>query len=230
MNRSLFLGAGAALVCGAAACAGSSAGTIGGIETAAQFNGAAFARAVDKPADIRLAFDASQLYAPLLGAVMNALNGYQFGYAIKPERIALAVVAHGAANVLLYDDAAWAKYNLGATFGVKDPSGTTITSNIFAPPDATFTMTDDPNDPHGSYHRAFIGSLQTRGVVFTVCNTALWEQAQTIAASAPGDSVETIAQFLRSHLVPGAILVPSGISTIGLLQYRYHYAYATEVA
>ncbi len=230
-KRASFIGAGAAIALGAVACSSSASSAIGELEMASQFDAARLARAVDKPADVRICFDASSMYPKLLGAVMNALNGYQFGYAIAPDRIAITVVAHGLANLLLYDDAAWQRYELGQTFGVRDPGGNLVTSNIFAPVGAGFTSTDDPNDQHGSYHRAFIGSLQARGVVFTACNTALYEQAISLSNAGSGKkSAQAIADDLRAHLIPGAILVPSGVATVGLLQYRYHYAYVTEVA
>lgn len=231
LKRSSFLGAGAALAFGTAACSGSASTEVGEIEMASQFDAAAFVRAIDRPADVRLCVEASTMYPKLLGGVMNALNGYQFGYAIPPQRIAIAVVAHGLANLLLYDDTAWQTYDLGTTFGVRDPNGNAVTSNIFAPADAGFSSVDDPEDPRGSYHRAFVGSLQRRGVVFAVCNTGLYEQALALSNAGGGKkSPRAIADDLRAHLVPQAILVPSGIATVGLLQYRYRYAYATEVA
>lgn len=228
LNRSAFIGAGALLAAAAASACASSAPEIGGVESAAQFNDKAFAAKVSRPADIRLVVDGALMYPPLLGAIMNALNGYQFGFAIPANRIAITAVMHGSGNLLLYNNNMWARYDLGTLFDVRDPNNNVVATNIFAPPGSTFTSTDDP---HGSYHQAFVGVLQQRGVVFCLCNTALYEQAQTIAGSAKsgGQSVQQIADDLRSNVVPGAILVPSGVATVGLLQYRYRYAYITEV-
>uniref|UniRef100_E6Q3H7 Uncharacterized protein n=1 Tax=mine drainage metagenome TaxID=410659 RepID=E6Q3H7_9ZZZZ len=230
LKRSSFLGASAiAAVAATAACA-RSASEIGRVETAAEFDAKGFAAKVDRPADIRLVVDASTMFPPILGAIMNALNGYQFGFGIPANRIAIIAVMHGSANLMLYNDDMWTRYDLGATFGARDPNNNVIASNIFAPSETTFVATDNPEDPRGSYHKAFVGTLQQRGAIFCACNTALYEQAESIAASGKsgGKNAREVADDLRANLVPETLLVPSGVAAVGLLQYRHRYAYVTE--
>lgn len=229
MQRSTFLAASIPLAaCATAACAGKTTESIGLVETKAQFDFAGFAKAVDKAADVRQVWDANELHPQILGGVKNSLNGLQFGFGIDPTRISMVLVAHGPSNVLLYDASAWATYQLGDLFKVQDPRGNTVPTNIFAPSRST-SESSDPNDLHGFYQDASITTLQRRGVIFCVCNTALVEGAQTIVrAGGSNESVDAVADALRAHLLPGVILVPSGSATVALLQSRYHYAYAAE--
>jgi intracellular sulfur oxidation DsrE/DsrF family protein len=213
--------------CAASACSGEAGPTIGLVETAKEFDPAAFDRAVATSARYRQVWDADGLRPQMLGNVKNALNGLQFGFSVAPGDIALAFVAHGTANLLLYDDAMWSAYRLGELFGVKDPSGAIVAKNIFAP-SRSQPSAQDPDDVHGFYQDPSIATLQRRGARFFACNTALVEQADAIAnAGATGRATaQEIARDLRSHLLAGAMLVPSGTAAILYLQARHGYAYA----
>jgi intracellular sulfur oxidation DsrE/DsrF family protein len=227
MQRKSFLVSAVPLAaCATAACAGTGS-QIGLVETAAQFDTRAFDKTVATSAEFRQVWDAGELQPRTLGGVKNSLNGLQFGFNVAPTNIALAFVAHNTSNLLLYDDTAWTTYLLGQLFGVKDPTGAVVPTNIFMPSRST-SSTQDPNDVHGFYQDASITALQRRGVHFFVCNTALVEQAATIVrAGTTRESVQDVANALRAHLLPGAALVPSGVAAIAYLQARYHYAYAT---
>lgn len=229
MQRSTFLAGGVPLAaCATAACAGKTPEKIGLVEMKTQFDLAGFTRAVDRTADVRQVWDAGELHPQILGSVKNGLNGLQFGFGIAADRLATAFVTHAQSNLLLYDDTAWKKYSLGELFAVKDPSGSIVATNIFA---ASRSLGDrsDPGDVHSFYQDASVTTLQRRGVIFCACNTALVQQADAIvnAGGAGGQSAEAVADALRSRLLPGVILVPSGVAAIVLLQSRYRYAYAT---
>ena len=226
--RSAFIGASLALAAAATASPSDAAG-IGLVEKAGEFDIAAFTKRVSRDAQVRQVFDADKLHPQILGAVKNALNGLQFGFGIAPDQIATAFVAHSDSNVILYNDAAWAAYQLGAVFAVRDPSGAVVASNIFAPPRNT-SMSSDPDDVKGFYQDASVTTLQKRGVLFFVCNTALVQQANQIANSgaAAGKSSDDVASALRRSLLPGVTLVPSGVAAIAYLQSRCRYSYLTE--
>jgi intracellular sulfur oxidation DsrE/DsrF family protein len=232
MQRSMFLNStvAAAAACAAVGCT-AKAGAIGLVETASQFNTAAFDKLVSKDAEIRHVWDAGSLHPQILGGVKNGLNGIQFGFGVKPERIATALVAHNESNLMLYDDSLWSEFHLGDIFGVRDPGGNLVVSNIFAPARSANTVAD-PSDVRGYYQDASVEALQRRGVMFFACNTALVQQAERIvnAGGAKGKSAADIANQLRAHVLPGVIVVPSGVGTIAYLQSRYHYAYTTEQA
>jgi len=229
IQRSAFLGASLVLAAAATTAGASDAADIGLVETTSEFDVAAFARRVSRDADIRQVWDAGKLNPKILGAVKNSLNGLQFGFGVAPDRIATAFVAHNDSNVLLYSDAAWTAYRLGEVLGVHDPTGAVVTSNIFAPARSA-SGAQDPDDVHGFYQDPSITTLQRRGVRFFVCNTALVQQAQQIVDSgvAPGQSAVDVARSLRHSLLPGAMLVPSGVATIAYLQSRYRYSHLAE--
>lgn len=227
--RSTFISASLVLAAAASAADPSEAADVGLVERAGEFDVAAFSKRVSQDADIRQVWDAGKLNPMVLGAVKNSLNGLQFGFGIPPSRIATAFVAHNDSNVLLYGDAAWTTYQIGQVFAVHDPTGATVTSNIFAPARNT-SATTDPSDVHGFYQDASITTLQKRGVLFFICNTALVQQSHQIANSgvAPGQSPGDIARGLRRSLLPGVTLVPSGVAVIAFLQSRYHYGHLAE--
>ncbi len=227
MQRKSFLVSAVPLAaCATAACAGKGSAEIGLVESAAQFDVRAFDKLVATNAEFRQVWDAGELQPRILGGVKNSLNGLQFGFNVPPANIAMALVAHNTSNLLLYDDTAWSTYLLGQLFGVKDPTGATVQTNIFAP-SRSVNSTADPSDVHGFYQDASIATLQRRGVHFFICNTALVQQAELIVrAGATRQSPQEVADALRSHLLPGTMLVPSGVATIAYLESRYHYGYA----
>jgi len=227
VNRSDFIGASLAMSASSVLADTGSAAPL--VENSTEFDIAAFTKRVSRPADIRQVWDAGKWYPQILGGVKNSLNGLQFGFGIAADRLAIAFVTHNESNLLLYGNEAWARYNLGQVIGVHDPTGALVTSNIFGAARSTNTIAD-PSDVHGYYQDASIATLQRRGVMFFICNTALVQQANQIlaAGAASGQEAVQVAQALRKSLLPGVMLVPSGVATIALLQSRHHYAYITE--
>jgi intracellular sulfur oxidation DsrE/DsrF family protein len=211
------------------AAAASEADAIGLVEKSGEFDVAGFNKLVSRSAEIRQVWDAGPLHPQILGGVKNSLNGLQFGFGIAATRLATAFVTRNDSNLLVYASAAWSEYRLGELFGVRDPSGAVVPSNIFATAHST-SMLADPNDVHGSYQDASIEALQRRGVMFFACNTALVQQANQIVngGAAKGQSADDVARTLRKSLLPHVMLVPSGVAVIAYLQSRYQYAYLTE--
>jgi hypothetical protein len=228
MQRKTFLAASATIAAlGAGACARGDASELELVEPASQFDYPALKRLVDKSADVRQLWDVGANPPAALSEIKNALNGYQFGYGIKPNRIAMVACLHNVGNIVAYDNAAWKKYDFGTIFGVKDRSGNPIASNVFAQARGTPNPNADPNDPKGMYQDPTLETLQRRGVVVLLCHTGAAEQARILAESgAPqGMTPQAVLRDLLAHIVPGVLVVPSAVATIGLLQNRFRYSY-----
>ena len=70
--------------------------------------------------------------------------------------------------------------------------------------------------------------LQKRGLIVLTCHTAVEEQARALVKNgfAPaGTSASAVADDILTHLIPGAIVVPSMVATLAVLQATYHYTY-----
>ncbi len=232
IQRRVFLVSSVLAATGAVACARNpQTSELELVEPSAQFDRATFAKLVDAPHALARQLWDSGTYDPLvLGAIKNALNGWQFGFGLAPEKIAMAACFHGAANAYLYNEHLWQRYHLGQALGLKDPSGDIITTNIFYPARTPYDTLADPNDPHAMYQDGTVQALQRRGVVFLACHTAAADLARELVAggAAPaGMTAQAVLNDLLANLVPKAFAVPSQVATIGYLQLRYHYAYTT---
>lgn len=223
MNRSDFLASSAI-----AALADAVPGGTRFVERKADFDEAAFEKIVGRPADVRMLFEQIAFKPGMFSNVKNALNGLQFGFGYAPARIALAVAGHGPASSFTYSDYVWQKYKIGEFFGLKDADGNTIVSNTFLAAKA-HDAAADPDDEKGMYQDTSVETLQKRGVVMLTCHTAVEEQSKAIVKKgfAPaGSSAQDVANDILTHLVPGALVVPSMVATVAVLQQKYRYAYA----
>ena len=229
MQRRDFFTVGATLaVLAAGACAKSSAGELQLVEGASKFDASALGTLAAKPADVRQVWDVGTNPPAALSEIKNSLNGFQFGYGMDPKRLSIVACLHNVANIVAYDDDAWQKYNFGDVFGIKDRSGNAITTNIFAHARAKPNPDADPNDPSGMYQDPTLETLQRRGVAVFACHTGAAEHARMLAQNGgqPPAAAQSILSDLLAHMRPGVVVVPSAVSTLGLLQYRYRYSYA----
>ena len=96
-----------------------------------------------------------------------------------------------------YTDAMWDKYGIGEVEKVNDHNGAPSRSNVFVPA---------------------IQALQQRNTIPLVCNIALGFYARKLAAKV-GAQPQDVATELRANLLPGAILVPSGIFALTRAQH-----------
>jgi len=231
MKRASFIASSASLA--ALGSTAQAAPTVPGgthfVERKADFDEAAFAELVGRPADVRVAIEAVSWHPAVFANIRNALNGLQFGFGYAPDRIAIVFAPHGPSSAFTYADSLWTKYKLGDFFKLKDDKGNALTANTFVSPPKSFATTDDPDDPAGFYQDTSIETLQKRGVVFLTCHTAVEEQARGLvkAGYAPGASPTEVANDILTHLIPGTHVVPSMMSTIIVLQQRFHYGYQT---
>lgn len=233
MNRSSFLTSSASLVALAPAVA--SAQTIPGgthlVERAADFNRAAFDRAVNR-GTIRLLWQQVAFHPQVLSNMKNALNGLHFGFGYPQAQIAMAAANHGPSSAYAYSDYLWSKYRLSEALKLKDPVGKPVLSNVYLKPAKPIDRSADADAEDSVYQDTSIETLQSRGVVFLTCHTAVEEQARSIVKGgfAPAGMTPTqVADDILTHLIPGAVVVPSMVAAIGVLQHEYHYTYNQPV-
>jgi hypothetical protein len=228
MLRKDFIAASALASAGPALC-GAPGGT-NAVERRSDFDEATFAIAVGRPAAIRQVVEAVAFHPAVLGNVKNALNGLQFGFGYAPDSILIALAGHGPSSTYAYDDEMWAKYRLGDFFHITDLAGAPLTRNAYYARSASVDRSADPDDPKGMYQDASVEMLQRRGLVVLTCHTAVMEQAKALVAggfASPASTARDVGADLLTHLVPGAIVVPSMVATIAVLQTQYRYAYLT---
>jgi hypothetical protein len=231
INRSRFLAASATMVAGAVAPAAADAvpGGTNFVERRAQFDFGAFDAVVGRPAQIRQVIEAVAFRPAMLGNVKNCFNGLQFGYGHPADQIAIAIAGHGPSAGYTYSDYIWQKYRFGELFKIEDAQGKTIESNIWFKATTTFNPAADPDDEHGMYQDASIQMLQRRGVMFLTCHTGVEEQAREIVKRgfAPaGMGAKDVAADMLTHLIPGALVNPSIVATVAVIQKVYKYTYA----
>jgi hypothetical protein len=200
------------------------------VERRAEFDERRFAEIVGRPAAIRQLYEAVAFAPAVLGSIKNSFNGLQFGFGFPPGQIAIALAGHGPSSAYAYGDRIWGTYRIGEFLKIDDAAGRPMTSNAFVAPHAPFDVAANPDDDAGMYQDASIGMLQRRGLIVLTCHTAVEEQSRAIVEKgfAPaGASAGDVAADILTHLIPGAVVVPSMVATIAVLQSRYHYTYLT---
>jgi hypothetical protein len=125
----------------------------------------------------------------------------------------VVVVLRHAAVPMLYSDAMWAKYDLGAETKTTDPSTKKPAKrNVF------YRKSDKDGKPvTGNDAAATIAALTTRGVIFLGCDKATRAFASTIAQKTRQEE-SAVYEELRQNLVPTATLMPTGIFATLLAQ------------
>jgi hypothetical protein len=232
MNRTGFLAASGALAAAGTAAQALAQSIPGGshlVERKADFDAAAFKKAVAGSSRIRQVFEQIAFKPGVFSNMKNAMNGLQFGFGYKPGDFIVAFGGHGPSAAYGYSQAIWDKYKLGDYYPLKDGQGNTISTNSYVTAKAKYDPSADPDDPAGMYQDTSIEMLQKRGLVVLTCHTAVEEQARGIvkAGNAPSGMTPTdVANDILTHLIPGAIVVPSMVATMAVLQHEHQYTYA----
>lgn len=230
MNRSAFLAAGGAL----AAAAGSVAraepvpGGTHLVERTSDFDRAAFDAAVGRSAQIRQLWEAVAFKPAIWNNVKNSMNGLQFGFGYPAGSFVLAFAAHGPSSAYGYDEVVWQKYRIAEYLDLRDAAGAPAATNAYVARRAPLDPTSDPDDLAGMYQDTSIEMLQHRGLIYLACHTAIEEQARGIVKKgfAPaGATAGDVAADILTHLIPGAVVVPSMVATVAVLQATYRYTY-----
>jgi intracellular sulfur oxidation DsrE/DsrF family protein len=153
-------------------------------------------------------FDVSaHLQGAPLGRTANFLNAYVDAYSLKDSDLNVVFGVHGTAIPMVFNDALWSKYGLGAKYsidelGTKNPA----VRNIFSGAGAGNT-----------WFEPSIVALQKRGVRFVACQQAIARVAKELAAR-DGRDAAAIKQELIAGLLPGVTPVPAAIVAVNRAQ------------
>lgn len=117
------------------------------------------------------------------------------------DTVPVLVMRHGGIP-LAFGDALWERYELGKELKIKDPAtGKWAKRNPW--------QRYDPNDKDG-FPGFSLEDLAKRGAVLLACNLAANNRAAVIAKRTNQDRDAVVAE-VRANLVPGTILMPSGV-------------------
>ena len=140
----------------------------------------------------RQLFDSVELNDRAMLMASNYLDAYHNDFAAKPSEVNAVIGLHGAGLVIGFTDAAWTKYAFGKSANLIDPTTREpAVRNVFA------TGGD-----------LSVDTLQKRGVVFLMCNTALKRRSRAVATER-GETFEAVYKDLEASRLPGTILVPA---------------------
>ncbi|MBV8489397.1 MAG: hypothetical protein JO199_02615 [Candidatus Eremiobacteraeota bacterium] len=233
MNRTAFLTASATLVAASGAVASAQTAIPGGehlVERKADFDEQAFASTVGRTAEIRQLWETVAFKPSIFNNIKNSFNGLQFGFGYAPGSMAMALAGHGPAASFSYTEYVWDKYQIPKFHGLVDATGAPVATDVYYASKATYDPKADPDDAAGMYQDTSIEMLQKRGLVVLACHTAIEEQARGIVKKglAPAGMTATqVADDILTHLIPGAVVVPSMVAAIAVLQAKYNYTYLT---
>jgi len=160
---------------------------------------------------------------PLLH-VLNYLNTYSTGYKTGAGQVGAVGTFYSVGSQssipLAFNDAIWAKYELGSYTGLKDAGGQAYTRNVFNQPttkDLHLLMhaADLPMIPALATAMPAIGieSLQKMGAKFILCANALGIWCLELEARGKGKAAD-IEKDLRANLLPGVTVVPAMVIAI----------------
>jgi hypothetical protein len=169
------------------------------------------------------AWDSIEIGGPWLSLMRNTLNTQIWSFK-HPDFLAVSVT-HGTADLALYDQAMWDKYQLTKLAGEEFKTNTPmIEQNAAAADPANY---ENPAGPF-SVADSSIPALMRRGVVFMCCHNAIWEHAAALIKFGINPdklAQDSLAAELTNHLVDGAVLIPGASGTLPELQQAgFHYA------
>jgi hypothetical protein len=170
------------------------------------------------------AWDNTNIGGPWLNLMRNALNSQIWSFK-HPDFLAVSVT-HGTAQLALFDQAMWDKYQLTRLAGEDFTTNTLIIERKAAAADPA--NYEDPAGPFSGEDNS-IPALMRRGVVFMSCHNAIWEQAAALIKldiNPDRLSHAALAAELTNHLVDGAVLIPGATGTLPELQ-QVGFYYAT---
>ena len=141
--------------------------------------------------------------------ILNFYNTLNTAYGVKDSDINGVGTFYGVPNASImfgFNDAMWAKYNLGAAIKFNDyKTGQPATRNVWrTDPQILGMMVAQP---------ASIESLQKRGAVFLLCNNALNIWAGVLAQASKMETPAVLAD-LKANMLPGVVLVPGMVVAI----------------
>lgn len=162
--------------------------------------------------------------AEALDYANNFIHVNQSDYGLTPEQLGVVIIMRHMATPYAYNEAVWAKYGKGFAEKMKltgDAAKKAATTNplLAAPP-----MLESPPPGMEWINKNSLGDLASQGVRFAACGLATKAIAGMVAGKT-GDAAAIENEF-KSNLVPGALIVPAGISALNRAQeHGYSVAY-----
>jgi len=164
---------------------------------------------------------------PLLH-ILNYLNTYSTAYKTTAGQVGAVGTFYGIGSQssipLAFNDAMWAKYNLGEYTGLKDAAGKPYTRNVLNRPtgdDAHLLMQAVQAPPipllAGAMPALGIENLQKMGTTFLLCANALGAWTAELEARGKGKAADLNSE-LRGNLLPGVTIVPAMVIAIDQAQ------------
>lgn len=137
---------------------------------------------------------------------LNFIDSYKSAHKLNDSDVTAVVSFRHASMPLTLPDSIWAKYKIGEALGIKDPkTSAPATRNPFR--DAIMMR------PGLTYEQM----IADRGVIITACNMALGALSGMTASKA-GVNADEAAKEWAASLLPGVVLVPSGVYAVNRAQ------------
>jgi hypothetical protein len=151
----------------------------------------------------RVVFDANNIAD---GFALDLTTGFMDQlhevYGTRDDQTRAVIVMRQLGTPMAFGDALWDKYAIGEDANVKDPAThAPARRNPFLNPPPGASAESGANK---------LSTLMARGTIVLVCSIAANNVAARLAEKR-GRDVEEVRKDVRSGLVPGAILAPSGI-------------------
>ena len=158
-----------------------------------------------------------------LGFANNFIHINESDYGVKPDQLGVVVIFRHGSTPYGYNNAVWAKYGkqFATQMKLKDKMATrAATMN----PVLAKAPGGEPL-PKGLEWVAdyTLSDLAPKGVRFAVCGLATKVIASMLAGKT--GNADAIEEELKSNLVPGALMVPAGISAVNRAQ-EHGYAFS----
>ena len=156
--------------------------------------------------------------------ILNYLNTYATAYKAPAGQAGAGGTFYGIGNQssipLGFNDAMWAKYQLGDYMGLKDASGKPYTRNVFNKPtkdDMHLLMQALGTPPIPAFADFMPGlgieSLQKMGTKFILCQNAFDGWCLELEARKKGQ-MQDIQKELKANMLPGVTIVPAMVIAI----------------
>lgn len=154
-------------------------------------------------APYKAVIDATKLENDAFYTASDIMDRFHEVYDSPDSQTRVVVVMRHFGAAMGLNDAAWDRYAIGEERTVTDPSTKApARRNPFLRAGPTVKESWDVNGK--------IEPLVARGVTFLVCNRATMGLASTLAKKS-GKPLEEVQNDLKSSLVPGAYMMPTGI-------------------
>jgi hypothetical protein len=146
-------------------------------------------------------------FGPLFA--LNFIDSYK-GMGVPESQLTSVVSFRHFAFPLLLNDSIWAKYKFAGMLGAMDPkTNAPATRNIYR--DSILLH------PGLTYEQILAGTATKATIIFTACDVALHALSGMTAANAGVSAAEAAAEW-KAALMPGVVLVPSGVYAISRAQ------------